>query len=105
MGYVQILTTVPKGLKWRQVPGQPEVGPKMYAGSGMLYGYELVTLASRLDNLWRPLGFFRSCVLGLRRAWEITRDSFADPILRAAKQRDAHKPTHLQLHPTVLHGD
>jgi hypothetical protein len=35
----------------------------------MLYGYELVTLASRRDDFWHSAGSFCSCLLGLRRAF------------------------------------
>jgi len=41
----------------------------------MLYGYELVTLASRHDDFWHPAGSFCSCLLGLRQA--IRHASFA----------------------------
>jgi hypothetical protein len=36
MGYVNILIAIPKDAEWRQVPGQPEVDPKLHAGRGML---------------------------------------------------------------------
>jgi hypothetical protein len=41
----------------------------------MLYGYELVAFATSLTDFWHPYGFFRSCLLGLRGAWEITEQS------------------------------
>jgi hypothetical protein len=68
MGYDNILIAIAKNVEWRRVPGQPEVDAKLDAGRGMLYDYELVTFAARLNNFWRPHGFFRSCLLGLRRA-------------------------------------
>ena len=41
----------------------------------MLYGYELVAFASRINDFCDPYGFFCSCLLGLRGAWEINRQS------------------------------
>jgi hypothetical protein len=71
MGYVNILIVIPDNREIRPLIANPEP-PNCTPGAVCLYGYELVTFASRHNHFRRPHGFFRSGLLGLRRARELT---------------------------------
>jgi hypothetical protein len=48
--------------------------PKVHAETGMLYGYELVTLATGFTDFRYPHGCFWSRLLGVRRAWALEQE-------------------------------